>query len=265
MTMVETNTGSVSTKPVTITRHHDAKFLNEVVNHPKVRPWVCGPNIEALDMTAIINDPNNILLMGEYGGVFFHFLQPGLYEAHTQVLPEGRGRWTIEMVKKSLHYIFTRTDAVEIMTRVPAGNIPALALTKRIGGVFQFTRPNAWFSLGVPSPADIYSLNVQNWMRDADGLPARGRWVDNKIKKELRKHHIDHLMIRDDNADRYIGGSIEMIFAGQTGKGIALYNRWASVAGYSSARVVSDNPLAIDFRGVMLIFRGTDFWVIPCQ
>jgi hypothetical protein len=250
---------------VIIKRHYDALFLNQVINHPRVRPWVSSSGVEPLDFTLFVENTNNILLMGEYGGVFFHLLQPGLYEAHTQVLPEGRGRWTIAMVQKALSYIFIQTDAVEILTRVPAGNTPALALTKRIGGVFQFTRPNSWMHNGIACPSDIYALSIMNWMRDAEELPLRGRWVDNKIKKELRKQKVEFIPVKDENHDRYVGASIEMIFAGQVGKGIALYNRWASVAGYSSARVVSDNPLAIDFRGVMMIFRGTDFWVIPCR
>lgn len=251
--------------PITIRRHTDATLLNQIANDDSVRPWICGQIEGKLDLTALVSDPNNYLLMGEHGGVFYHCLQPGLYEAHTQVLPEGRGRWTVAMVKKSLHWMFTKTDAVELLTRVPEGNTPALALTKRIGGEFEFTRPAGWFMNGRLVPTDIYSLNIQRWMRDADGLEIRGRWVDNKIKKELRRQDKTVTFIHDQSHDRYAGAAFDMILSGQIGKGMALYNRWASVAGYASAKVISAAPLTIDFRGVMLVFRENDFWVIPCH
>lgn len=262
MTQVET----VEPTKLTLSRHLDASFLNIVVNHPDVRPFVCGPLEGDIDMSAFAENPNNVLLMGEYGGVMFHKLQPGLYEAHTQVLPEGRGEWTLSMVRRALFWMFTRTDAVELLTRCPQGNTPAKVLAKAIGGEFEFTRPNAWVMNGISVPADIYSLSVQKWMRTADNLTIRGRWVDNKIKKEFKKQGVKNVsFISDENHDRYTGAAIEMIMSGQIGKGVALFNRWAAVAGYAQARVVSEAPLTIDFRGIIMVFRNNDFWVVPCQ
>src|SRR5947209_10090690 len=131
-------------KPISIERHFDAKRLNEIVNHPSVYPWVQGAVTGELDLSDPISDPRNVLLMGEHGGVVFGWHSPGIYEAHTQVLPEGRGAWSVAMVRAALEWMFTRTDAMEIWTRVPHGNLGARALAKAIGGKFEFRMEKGW-------------------------------------------------------------------------------------------------------------------------
>jgi hypothetical protein len=63
-----------------------------------------------------------------------------------------------------------------IMTRVPKGNLGALALVRAIKGVYEFTNPRGWVMDGDPVPAEIYSMQAQNWIRDADGLRPPFSW-----------------------------------------------------------------------------------------
>lgn len=250
--------------PVVLHRHNDAVFLNRVLNDVSVKPWVSGPIEGDLDMSMLVADPNNVLLMGEHGGVLFHQIMQGCYEIHTQVLPEGRGAWCLEMIQRAFHWMFTKTDAVEILTRCPRGNLPAIALTKRSGLSFEFTRPLSWIFKGKPVDVDVYSISVQKWITIDGAISLRGRWAENKIKKELRKQSIEFAP-QDVNRDRYVGAAFEMLLAGQVSKGIALYNRWASMANVGQATVLSDSPLSVDFRGVVLVFRHNDFWVMSCR
>ncbi len=250
---------------VTMMRQHTAESFNAIANHPAVQRWVRGPLLGDLDFTAVIADPRNILLAGQHGNVLFGPLQPGLYDVHMMVLPEGRGRWAAEMLQSALHWLFTRTDAVEAVCRIPAGNLGAHAMARVMGGEREFVIPRGWVVDGHAVPLTVYSLSVQKWLRTAPGLVDRGRWLSRRIKKEFEKSGmIPVSFIENRVQDRYAGAATDMIFGGQPGKAVALYNRWAMVAGGSPIRLVAPSPPTIDLGQVLLIFRSGDVTVIPC-
>ncbi len=240
----------------------DAKKLNAIVNHPDVHPWVAG-NAEALDFTEAIASEDVICLLAKHGGVMFHRHQPGLFEAHTQVLPAGRGAWGLDCVEACLNFMFSRTDAMEIMTRCPKGNLPAKALARAIGGTHEFTNPNGWIKDGIPVSADIYKLSVTDWMRRAPGLQERGHWFHERLEEELKAFEHPAPQHADDAThDRYVGAACEMFFGGQPEKACVLYNRWACMAGYLPIEVMSTDPLAVDIRSALLVMRDGDFKVV---
>ena len=251
---------------VMIKQHKTAHSLNEVVNEPSVYHWVHGNQVGYLDLSPVVLNPYNYLLMGEHGGVLFVQHMPGIYEAHTQVLPAGRGKWTLDMVNEALKYMFTKTDALEIMTKVPKGNLGARALVRAIHGSFEFRRENGWVVDGKPIYADIFALSVQNWIKTAPNLTEKGRWFHNKLEAEFAKvGRVDPQHPDDDVHDRYVGAAAEMILGGQTGKAIVFYNRWASMAGYAPIKVVTEHPLVLDISNALLVMRNKDFWVMQCQ
>lgn len=247
-------------------RQTDAKFINRVVNHPDVMPWVQGTNLGELDCTALVQNKWNVLLAGKFGAVLFIRHQPGYYEAHTQVLPEGRGKWTIRLVRAALHWMFTRTDAVEIVTRVPQGNLAALALTRMIHGVYEFTNPRGWVFKNELVPADIYALRIQDWMKRAPGLVERGHWFHDRLVDEFKKQgHVEPQHDDDETHDRYVGAAAEMFLAGQYVKGAVFYNRWAVMSGYAPIGIVTEQPLVLDIGNALLMIRNNDFWVLTCR
>lgn len=240
----------------------DAKRLNEIVNHPEVFPWVKGPTDEPIDLTEVVTRGDTVTLLGKHGGILFRCLQPGLWEAHTQIEPAGRGRWALECVQACLAWLLTRTDAMEVMTRCPKGNLAALALAKAIGGVKEFTNPQGWHKDGKPIPADIYGLRIQDWMRMAPGLVERGKWFHDRLTAELAKHGAEEIAHPDDEVhDRYVGAAVEMFLGGQSMKGCILYNRWAAMAGYAPIHVASLNPVAVNIGTALLVVRDGDFTV----
>lgn len=246
-----------------IKRHFTADSLNEVVNHPSVYEWVRGAATGPLDLTIPVLDEDNVLLMGEYGGVLFIKHSPGTYEAHTQVLPDGRGPWTVDMVNEALRWMFTKTDAIEIVTRVPKGNIAAMALARAINGRPEFTIKMGWIHEGEVIPADIYALRIQDWMAKAPNLEAKGKWFHERLEAEYdRLGYEEPIHPEDPLHDRYVGAAVEMIMGGQPYKAVIFYNRWAGMTGYAPVKVVSTNPTVIDIHESLLMMREDDFWCL---
>ena len=202
----------------------DAKRLNAILNHAEVLPWVSMDG-EAIDVSEAVARDDVVALLGTYGGVTFHRLQPGLWEAHTKMLPEGRGQWALACVQACLHFLFCRTEAVEIMTRCPQGNVAAKTLARSIHGQFEFINPIGWIRDGLPVPADIYRLTIQDWIRHAPGLVERGQWF-----RETQVTQSEAAV--DVELDRRTGLAWEMSDGGQRQKAAIFYNRWAMMAGY---------------------------------
>jgi hypothetical protein len=248
---------------VAIERHTDAAHLNSIVNHPDVYRYVRGSADGPLDLAPVIVGNDNVFALGgEHGAILFSRVQPGLFEGHSQCLPQGRGQWMIDFTQACLQWIFTRTEAVECLTRVPDGNAPAKALAKGIGGQLAFTVANGWMLDGKVVPADIYSLTIQDWMKTAPGLVERGQWFHQRLEEELAKIGKSELAHPDDdNHDRYVGAAVDMISGGQPHKGVVFYNRFAAMSGYLPIILLSVDPVVVDVGTAILEMRGDDFAV----
>lgn len=243
-----------------IKRHFTADSINIVVNHPSVYEWGRGAATGRLDLTPVVQNENNHLLMGEYGGVLFLKHQPGVYEAHTQVLPAGRGKWALDMVNEALAWMFTRTDCVDIMTRVPKGNLAARALARAIGGSAEYRMERGWVLDDRVVYADVFSLQIQKWMATAPGLEQQGEWFHTQLEKEYArfgKSGPDHL--HDPVHDRYVGAASLMIQNGQPQKGVLFYSRWAGMAGYAPVTIACLDPLIVDLQESLIQVKGDSF------
>lgn len=248
----------------TVNREFSAERINSIVNHPEVRPWLGGTG--ALDLTPLVADPRNVLLMGEGGGVLFQWLEPGLYEAHTQFLPEARGAGSVQNVRDALRWMFTRTDAVEIVTKVPAPNKAALGLVRAIHGQKLFEREAAWPTESGMVAVSFYGLSMLSWAGSAPDIGASGHWFHEKLEAAkaatagARPPHDD-----DAAHDQYVGATVEMIAAGQVEKAMAFYGRWARFSGYGPIAAIAINPLVLDIGDAILAVRGADFDVLLCR
>lgn len=256
---------NVKGEVVSLMRQHTAESLNALMNHPDIYEDVRGPLEGVIDLSGVVENQCNILLAAQHGCVLFGLLQPGLYDAHIIVLRQGRGRWALALLRSALHWVFTRTDAVEVVCRVPAGNLAARAIAMAVGGEPEFAVPRGWMYRGSVVPVTVLSLSVQKWLRTAPGLVDRGRWLSRRIKRAMEREGMPGVsFIENKVQDRYAGAAVDMLLGGQPGKAVALYNRWATVAGGSPIRLVAARPPTIDLGQVLLIFRGEDVVVIPC-
>jgi len=247
-------------------RHFTAERINEIVNHPSIYPTICGFHTEPLDVTAVAANPNHVCLVGEHGCVLFIKHQAGVYEFHTSVLPEGRGEWMVAGSREAFSYMFTQTDAFELMTKCPHGNLPAKVGAKVVGCSPRFTTRALWPHDGGLVPIDVFSIMIQEWVKNADRLVESGKSFHLSLDLEYTRlgkaieTHDD-----DDVHDRYVGATIEMIRGGQVAKAINFYNRWACMSNYKQIKIASTNPIIIDIDEAKLRITNNNFEVMTCQ
>lgn len=146
-----------------IERQSSAVLVNEIINHPSIHPWVCGPIKGPLDVTESIEDGSYTALFGEHGGFLFWKMGGGIYDAHSAVLPEGRGKWAIRSAHEALRWMFEKEDAQEIMMTVPKGNIAVRALVRVLKAKFRGTIESGWWRDGRAIPCDVYSITKMDW------------------------------------------------------------------------------------------------------
>lgn len=243
----------------------DVERVNAIANHEAVLPTISA-GLESLDVGPLVADPRNAIILGEHGFMVFTPGKPAnmIYEAHTSVLPEGRGPWTVLFVRACLHWIFTKTAIIEIFTRCP--HLANLGSTKRlaeaIGGTFMFTSELGYAHQNGMIPADIYSLSILEWVRTAPGLEQRGEWFHKRLELEYERLGRREPNHPDDEAhDRYVGTACEMIFAGNIEKGVQIYNRFATMSQYAPLLVMNQEPLMLDIQDAHIIVRNEDFYV----
>ncbi len=240
-----------------LTRARDAAFANVVLNHQVIYPWLCGSKTEPLDVSDVCADPQHVVLTGEHGVAIFVKLDIGLYEMHTAVLPEGRGRWALEAGREALEYMFCRTDAVEILTKCPHGNLAAKAGARMLGMTHDFTTRPLWRYGKRVVPIDVYALRIQEWIGRADRMIVEGHSVHRLLLENGVE--VDH----GDDADheRYVGATWMMLRNGQIAKGVHFYYRWAVMAGYRPITVIGENPVRLNIGKAIARFDG-DAWEI---
>jgi hypothetical protein len=192
----------------------DAAFLNEVANHPEVRPWLgCGD--VPLDFSDQAADPRNIVLRGETGVFFLHPLEGGCYEVHSLFLPGSRE--APRLAQEGFRYLFAATDCLEVVTKVPAANRRAHGLARWVG----FTETFAFVWEG--APCSYRSLTFERWKeRSGPGdAHAKALWAF-------------RLMVEAHNA----------------AKAVWTYNRWARFVGYPLFSIPAQG--VIDMAGTMM-------------
>lgn len=240
---------------VSVRRTLDPTFLNEVINHPEVRPGVHGDG--HIDVGRLTCDPRNFALQSAYGGFLLTLQTPGIYEVHSQFLP-GHGAHPAKAMASAMEYMFTRTDCEKIVSRVPASNRPAKGLAQ-IGGLRTiFQRDDE--QLGA---CEYVEIDLMDWAMRTKSLEAHGmRFHDflEDARKAVGASWPDHP--QDPAHERAVGATLLMFERGQPIKGATFYNRWARLAGYPVITLVSSNPLVLDMsageEAVAILGIGTD-------
>ena len=141
----------------------DYKRIAQVANHPSVFPWICGKSTDRACFFEAVNDRNNIFLFGEHGGFLFRNMNGRVFDAHSMVLPEGRGFWALQAAEAALDWIFDKTSAQEVTMSVPHGNLAVRALVKRLGAKMRGKIENGWHLKGKTVDVDVYSMMKEDW------------------------------------------------------------------------------------------------------
>jgi hypothetical protein len=235
----------------------DATRLNAVVNHPDVRPWLGGSG--EIDLSEVIADPANITLETEHGGYILarHPYMHGVYEAHSQFLPEGRGEEAAKARDEGFRWLFTHTDCIEVITRVPSSNRAALAYTKQSGFLPTFVQDGAFRdSAGEVQDNHFFSLPLIRWAMLDEQTLADGHAFHEALEAAKAKAGSERVAHADCDAhDRIVGAAFAMIRAGNTRKAIAFYNGWSTVTGYEPLQLLSEFPPVLDVQDAIVTLR----------
>lgn len=245
-----------------VERHFDAHKINAVLNDPDVRPDIAELPDGLVDVSAGVADTNNVLLMGEHGGCFLIKLMPGVYEVHTQALLSGRGQWIAEFVRAGSDWMFTHTDAYEIITRIPQFHVAARHLARAAGMTKEFTRPKECVWRGERQDADIYSFRIQDWARAAKNFENRGEQFHDFLHHEADRLGVTETAHENDpNHNQYVGICLAMVECGHHAKAVNFYNRWALASRHPIIKLLSENPVTVRFDIGNLIFEGGEYRV----
>ena len=248
-----------------IERVFEAARANEIINHPAVRPYVADLGSGAIDLAPVATHPDIFILLGEHGVFVLRRLMPGVLEVHTQVLPEGRGEWTDAFIQAGIRWVFTHTEAFEIVTRVPEGHLAAKATTIRSGMTYEFTPDSPYLFRGRLRPVHVYSIRLQEWASRAPEMEDTGAWLHERFAEEGERLGLvgeprgealergikwGELHEEKPSHNRYVGLAYHMALGGNAGRGVALYNRWALASHrpkHMQSRLLSTDPVCIWF------------------
>lgn len=247
---------------VEVWRERNALRMNKLLNMPEIRPWVGGLD-GPLDVSAIVANPLNHLLMGEHGGVLFGCIEHGIYECHTVVHPAARGRWTSGMTQACVHHMFTKTDCYEIATRIPQGHMAAMAAAVGVGMRMEFTIPDGVVFKGERRPVHILSFRIQDWLPNAPGLERRGEWFHRCLDAEAARLGVQAPPHEDMPVhNKVVGACVDMAFSGQLRKGVLLYNRASRLMRHSTVEYVDFDRIKMDI-GTLVFGSDGCLEVVP--
>lgn len=247
-----------------VERTLDAARINEILNHPTIFPSITVPGIVGpIDATPLVMDTHNFWMLAPGGCIAFIRDEPGIYEVHTNFLPEYRGRNAIRASREAYRWMFIHTDCMILQTKVPEPNVAADLFCRIVGATMEFVRNGVWPTEAGLVDMAFWQLHYHDWVRRASGVSQSGRAFHEKLEAERIRHNLEHPLHPDEDChDRHVGACVEMVYAGQPDKGCVLYNRWASFAGYGKIALIARSPLVIDIGDAILQILDYDFRVL---
>lgn len=249
-----------------IRRSFEASEINAILNDPDVFPWEAVPGLESIDVSGLVADKRNFLLMFEGGGLLFACLEPGLYEVHNNWLKDYRGANAMKRTLEAIRWMFLNTDCMAIVARVSAHNKSAERMCSAVGAIKEFERKSVWPTQDDIVDMSFWALRYDVWIRVAKEFLESAREFHVKRDEEFVRHGREI----PDRADEEClnirtGALVEMIYAGQPEKAVWTYNSWALFAGYPAIKLAAKSPLVIDIGDSVLQFADRDFKVILCR
>lgn len=141
---------------MTITRTTDSELITRLI---------VGSGQGPVELGSLISDPRVHALVGEppLGTHICLQVIEGVYEFHSAVLAEGRGEWTMAFTHAAIHYMFTATDCIELITRLPQGAVPAISLARRFGFSPRWAGDEMVYRNRIV-PFAVWSLTMMEWI-----------------------------------------------------------------------------------------------------
>lgn len=147
----------------------------------------------------------------------------------------------VQVTRDSLSYMFTATDALELCTICPDGNEAASKWADAWGWRQQFRRENCFDLIDERVGASFRALDYATWVTSDPANIALGD-VFHTAAREVGLADHPH----DPAHEAWVGATLAGCRAGNIGKAISMYNRWARFAGYAEATILSLTPPLVD-------------------
>lgn len=146
-----------------IQRATSPDFANAVLNDPAVRGEVADLNAGVLDVSHLFGNPYSVILEGEHGIIILAEAIDGCWEFHPAIVAAGRGKWAIEFGWACCRWMFCRTSAVELLTRIAIGHKAGEAIAVKCQFQMRWERPDCVWR-GKHRPYWVWSLTLQEWL-----------------------------------------------------------------------------------------------------
>jgi len=116
----------------------DRNRINEILGHDSVWPWISDDNTPKNVRYTLgqyfMEEPGTVVLHpNEYSVFIFRPVNSVTYEAHTNILPSGRGVEAIGAGKGALKWMFKNTPCQKVITWVPVFNRMASIFARMCG------------------------------------------------------------------------------------------------------------------------------------
>ena len=221
-------------------RDFDAGRLNALANHSKIRPGIGIEGMERVDLSQLAANPANYILLTDDGGLIFLQHEPGIYNVHAMFVPEARGRFALKVTKLAFWFMFTRSDMMEVLVRVPPGRLDVLGLVRSMNMRKEYESVKY---------GSTYSSRVQDWLWQAEGLMESGL----AFRREFE------INVEEDTpvsaSDRILGFALDCIRGGQSLKGVVVHNRSAVfMPGGVPLAFVNPSPLIVAYANIAVMF-----------
>jgi hypothetical protein len=252
-----------------IRRSFDADEINPILNDPSVFKYAAYEGMTAFDLSPLLADKRNILLMADHGGIVFHWQALGVYQVHTNFLKvprgySGPGTYVLNACRAAYRWMFTHTDCITLLTMIPAHNRAAAMFAPMAGWIKEFERKGVWPSIEDGAvDMTFLALRYDDWVRKTPELMLSGLAFHDQLEHEFERHRAQDKKHPDEDChDLHVGACFEMIRGGQLDKAVILYNRWAQFAGYGQIEIVSHNPAVLNIGTALIQIYGDTFKVV---
>lgn len=218
------------------------EFFNRIANDSRVFPWVSQDGAPPIDLTGAW--PTCIgLEFGDEGGWLVQRVGLLDYEVHTLFVP-GENKARIHL-RDALTFMFCNTACERLVTKIPSDLRAASKLADIAGFSEIFNRENAWLRHGHRLTVSYRELTVDRWIVGDEALRKAGS--DFHAKLVAFGHDVGHA--EDPIHDAYVGYAVTCSLAGLEPKGVDVYNRWASFAGYMPIELENNS---VTFEGIVV-------------
>lgn len=223
----------------------DAAKINELINHPGVYEVIRGTVTEALDMSALVGKAPHVVMTCDHAGMIFICHQPGMYELHSVFLPQQDRVKSMAWARDVFDWMFTHTDACEIITKCPQTNPAAKMAAIKNGFLFEWLTRPLWPSDDFLVPFYVYSLRIERWAQRATHMQALGHSFHDALHSQYADKGMDIVTHAEDLLhDQYVGIAVAMMV--NPFKAADFYNRWAVMNGYAKMFIEELQPLIIN-------------------